>query len=1245
MGNTDRLIELFNEARARPAGSERDQFVSQACQNDDELKTQVASLLRAHEKAGNFLTVTELRSPNSVCREKTGDRIGRYKLLQQLGAGGCGVVYMAEQEEPVRRRVALKVIKLGMDTKSVIARFEAERQALALMDHPNIAKVLDAGATEAGRPFFVMELVRGTKITDYCNQNNLTTDQRLEVFTAVGHAVQHAHQKGVIHRDLKPSNILVTLHDGAPVPKVIDFGIAKATSDQRLTDKTVFTAFEQFIGTPAYMSPEQAEMSSDSSGDIDTRSDVYSLGVLLYELLTGRTPLDAEELERSGMNEMRRRIREDEPPRPSTRLKGMQAGNLTRVARERQTEGPKLIDVVRGDLDWIVMKCLEKDRTRRYETAGALVNDIKRYLSDEPVTARPPSRAYQFQKLVRRNRVPFAAAGAVATILVAGIVVTTSQAVRARRAEREQSALRRQADSHNRDLRHTVGLLELRHAEDLLRTLDPAAGVAHLVALLRRDPSNHIAAHRLVSALGHRNWAVPAARPMRHEDRVMAASFSPEGRQVLSASRDKTARIWDAATGELLATVAHQDQIICARYSSRGNYFVTASADGTARVWSTTNGRAVTPPLRHDSAVHWAEFSNDGRSIVTAGEDKTAKIWDAATGELKRNLSAHNSAVIRAHFSPDASAVATVTESGTIRLWSASSGTFLFHSEGHRGRLNNLTFRPDGGTLASAGWDHTARLWNASNGSPGLVLQGHAAAVNTVAFSPDGQTLLTTSQDHTARLWKANGQPIGQPLLHEGDVGFGAFSPDGKTVVTTSWDNSARLWDARTGRLLCQPLRQHEAILHAGFSPDGQKLVTASWDQNVQVWDIQPRRFRGIRMGHDKAVISVACHPLGHSVLSASYDGTARLFDARTGQALCEPMVHQGAVRHAGYSADGERVVTASDDGTARVWDSADGHAITGPLQHAKAVVDAQFSPKEDHVVTASVDGTARVWDGRSGRAITPPLKHAGAVKMARYSSDGRWIVTAAEDSSAGVWDAHSGQAVTRFHHADHVQWAEFSPENRRVVSASSDNTARIWDAQTGRQIGLALRHARTVQKAVFSPDGRYVVTASLDRTARVWDATTGETVAESLMHDGYVSQVAYSRDGRRLLTSCVKGPSRLWDAATGRPLTEWLDAGGTQVAACLDETGRRLITGALEGAVHLSDEPPAPTPVPVWFLDFAEAVVGTRLTARGNTELVSRQELEDRARQLSRSHANDFYERLARWFLANPAKRPLAPF
>jgi serine/threonine protein kinase len=474
---------LFALALEKPA-EKRAAFLEALCEGDTALRQRLEALLAAHEQPETLLTTqTEAARPtikldfSNTPDEAVGQTLGRYKLLERVGEGGCGVVYVAEQTEPVRRRVALKVIKLGMDTKQVVARFEAERQALAMMDHPNIAKVLDAGTTDVGRPYFVMELVRGIRITDYCDQANLSTKERLDLFIKVCQAIQHAHQKGIIHRDIKPSNILVTLHDGVPVPKVIDFGIAKAT-EGRLTDNTVYTQLHQFIGTPAYMSPEQAEM---SGLDIDTRSDIYSLGVLLYELLAGSTPFDAKELMASGLDAMRKTIREKEPQRPSTKLsQTLVAANVSSLKssdgkptteEEVRADSRRLLRVketihqLKGDLDWIVMKCLEKDRQRRYETANGLAADLKRHLNNEPVLARPPSAAYKFQKAFRRNKLVFAAGTAIAAALVLGVVGTSVGLVRAER--------QRQAAESSRKLAEQRFLGASRFVEDVFQKVAP----------------------------------------------------------------------------------------------------------------------------------------------------------------------------------------------------------------------------------------------------------------------------------------------------------------------------------------------------------------------------------------------------------------------------------------------------------------------------------------------------------------------------------------------------------------------------------------------------------------------------------------------------------------------------------------------------------------------------------------------------------------------------------------------------
>ena len=447
----DRTESLFAAAVALTP-DERAAYLERECAGDSALRDRVLALLRAHDRAGHVIDRPVAGQPDQTAAyaptsEQPGTTIaGRYKLLEEIGQGGMGTVWAAEQTSPVRRKVALKLIKAGMDSRSVLARFEAERQALALMDHPNIAKVLDGGLTDSGRPYFVMEYVKGVPITEYCDATRLSVEERLNLFVQVCSALQHAHHKGIIHRDLKPSNILVAPYDDKPVPKVIDFGLAKAMH-QSLTEKTLYTAHEMVLGTPLYMSPEQAQL---NNLDVDTRADIYSLGVLLYELLTGTTPIEIKRFKEAAWDEIRRMIREEEPPRPSTRLST--TDTLPSLATFRHTEPAKLKKLVCGELDWIVMKALEKDRSRRYETATGFARDIERYLNDEVVEARPPSTGYRFGKFVRRHRGQVIAAGLVFLTLLAGIAGTTWGLIR------EAQAKARLADSLAREQKANADL-------------------------------------------------------------------------------------------------------------------------------------------------------------------------------------------------------------------------------------------------------------------------------------------------------------------------------------------------------------------------------------------------------------------------------------------------------------------------------------------------------------------------------------------------------------------------------------------------------------------------------------------------------------------------------------------------------------------------------------------------------------------------------------------------------------------
>ena len=525
--------DIFTAALQKPDGPDRSAFLREACGGDAGLRRQIDGLLGEHEQLGSFLETSDPVLSATIAhpeREWLGTVIGPYKLLELIGEGGFGLVFMAEQQQPVRRKVAVKVLKPGMDTNQVIARFEAERQALALMDHPNIAKVLEAGATPgepgslgAGRPYVVMELVRGAPITDFCDQNCLTTRERLELFVTVCKAVQHAHQKGIIHRDIKPSNVMVTLHDGAPVVKVIDFGIAKAVG-QQLTDKTLFTAFAQMIGTPLYMSPEQAQ----GSLDVDTRTDVYSLGLLLYELLTGTTPFDKECLNGADYDEMRRIIREEEPAKPSTRVNTLGKAATTLSAR-RKSDPKRLSQLFRGELDWIVMKALEKDRNRRYEMANGLARDVARYLADESVEACPPSTWYRLSKWGRRNRSMLTTASLVALALVLGLAVSVWQALCATAALNSQGETLVELGKANVQTRLELGHAEEAEVKATQELFDSLVAQARANRLSRRvgralwHPEDSSQGHR------HRQRVEVAARALPRAAQRGAGRSGPDG--------------------------------------------------------------------------------------------------------------------------------------------------------------------------------------------------------------------------------------------------------------------------------------------------------------------------------------------------------------------------------------------------------------------------------------------------------------------------------------------------------------------------------------------------------------------------------------------------------------------------------------------------------------------------------------------------------------------------------------------
>lgn len=1149
-------------------------------------------------------------------------RLGDYDLLEVIGRGGMGVVYRARQRR-LQREVALKLLPGGEFAQPEFRRrFRQEAQAAARLRHPNIVAIHEVGEHE-GVAFYSMELVAGMTLAERLTGGALHPRTAAEYLRTIADAVQHAHQAGILHRDLKPANVLIDRASNQP--RVTDFGLAKrldAPEPETLTPNLTLSG--QALGSPAYMSPEQA---LGRSARIGPTGDVYSLGALLYHMLTGRPPFEG-----ASVNDVLLQVRENDPI-PPRRLNAR----------------------VPVDLETICMRCLAKDPGRRYPTAHSLAEELARFLDGKPILERPVGTMERLW-LWRRRR-PMVAALAASVLLLLVIVATGAalamlRIAAAHRAEHQERAKAESANADlraaNRQLARTVDLLELQQAEDHFRANDAAMGVAHLTAILRRNPSQSVAAARLVSALTHRDWVLPQAPPIRHEQGVRCSTFSPDGRQVLTVSKDGTARVSDSLTTRTLFLLPQPGEVASARASADGTRIVTASSDGTARIWNATNGLAVTPSLRHRDRVHWAEFSRDNHHVATASSDRTAAVWNASSGALTRQLAGHDAPVLRAHFSPDGQRLATVTESGAIRMWNRDTGEFLFELKGHQARVHELTFSPDGRRIVAACDGGAAWLWNPADGqTPPLALANSPwAPAWQAVFSPDGRQVLTTSEDAVARLWDAaNGFPLGQLFLHEGGVVHGGFSPDGELIVTTSADISARIWSRRNGNPFGQPLRHHEPVRFADFSADGQRLVTASDDCTAQIWDITPRQARPPTLRHARDVTTVAFHPEVRFLLTASLDGTARIWNVADERALGEPMRHTAAVLSGDLSPDGRLWVAGCADGAAHLWEVATRRLAAGPIHQGGAIRAARFSPRGDRLVTVS-ETSARVWDARTGQPVTPALVHSGAVLMASFNPDGRQIVTTSEDQTARIWDAYTGQSLTApLRHRDHVQWADFSPDGERIVTASTDNTACIWMVRTGRPATPLLQHARIVGMARFSPDGTRVVTVSQDRTARVWDAFTGQALTPPMPHFSAATHVSFSPDSRRILTGGWNGMVRVWDAETGQPLTEWLFAGGMINSLGFDSTSSRIATGANGGWAKVWEVPQPPTPMPAWFLEFAEAVAGTRLSARGNVELLARDALEAAGQHVQREVADDFYVRLGRWFLAVPTQRSASPY
>ncbi len=1105
MQNVD---SIFHAAVKKPA-RERQAFLEKACGEDSELRARVERLLSAHSDAGSLLESPAPELGATVHRtivEQAGSRIGPYKLLQQIGEGGMGVVYMAEQEKPVRRVVALKIIKPGMDSVQVIARFEAERQALSMMDHQHIAKVLDAGTTETDRPYFAMELVKGVPITEYCDHNKLTPRDRLEMFVPVCQAIQHAHQKGIIHRDIKPSNVLVTLYDGKPVPKVIDFGIAKATQ-QKLTERTMFTGIGQILGTLEYMSPEQAEV---NQLDVDTRSDVYSLGVVLYELLTGSTPISKDELGLAGLEEMLRTIRETDPPKPSTRL-SKSGSAVPTISQVRGTEPTKLSKFVRGDLDWIVMKALEKDRTRRYETANGLAMDIQRFLDDEAVQACPPSLGYKTRKFIRRNRGLFATAAVFLLVVCLGLIGTS------------------------------LGLAWAMHERNNAREglYNALVGEARASRIARQPGFRTAAWQRLSRALD-----LPVANADRQQIRqeavaclgdfvglppkiidkwVRSISLDETGRQFVIWQNNGTISVRDVLSGEGLSEFKETEQVGSVHFAT-ATEIVTVSENqlsvwsskgqGWKKEWKQTIDGARTAVGTAFSVEHIPTAITPDRKRLAIVEDNLASvsIWDLA--ERKKLASIDVDGKVRSvALGPNAERLVLGygSEESKVEIRDLRSGSVDTLSADF-GRVYSTRISDDGSLLAVA-FQNGVILYETTGLKRLFARRGYTC--ESVAFSPTESHIAIGTKTQGIVLLSFAGMEVAR-IPYASTAVCIAFSKDGEKLIAGGNDAPLHIFPIATEEKI--DFKGHNSVNDVAFTPDGSRIVSIGWDRLVKVWDA---RSGELLRAFDRLKGRGQCHALGpRGRLLATgerlgqHSGAVWLWDLETGERLLEAEQTCGNLLEVAFSPDGRYFACCGKKGI-HLWEvegSVEGETLSLKVIEVPERSAGDIDKPEVLAVTFSPDSKLLAWIRER--------------RIRLWDIDEKQEIDAPTDELVNWWP---------------YQGVSFIADHRIVfaVDVKDDtNVCKIWDINTGQllEFPITTQHGSGCTFMHPSPDGRWLATQTPSKTAvDLWDLRRGQQLLTLPERASEVWAIDWSHDGNRLAVGRSDGEIEVWDLPTVR--------------------------------------------------------------------------------------------------------------